>query len=212
MTSATSHQKGPLLKIVELGLNLWIRNQCESIEEIDLRLDCSIMSLLRGEVFGVNIVAKGRIFKSLPLEYLELETSSIKFNLDLKNSTRKLSLENVFELKGKITIEGQELNRALFSNQWKWLGDFLAKELIKQSSLKKLTIKQNTLEINAFNQSEESSTKASFSVEACSNTILITNKISKESTLIPMDQAIQIEEALISEGKLLLKGNSKVTP
>jgi len=51
--SAETAGSGPVLQLLASGLQLWLRQQCEGIESLEIRLEGSALALLRGRLAGV---------------------------------------------------------------------------------------------------------------------------------------------------------------
>ena len=55
----------PVLQLLASGLQFWIRQQCESVEQLELQLHGSTLALLRGRLEGVSLVARKAVFSAL---------------------------------------------------------------------------------------------------------------------------------------------------
>ena len=55
----------PVLNVLAGALRLWIRSQCDSVNSIELVLNGSSWSLLRGRLDGVTLTARDACFLSL---------------------------------------------------------------------------------------------------------------------------------------------------
>ena len=69
---------GPVLQLLASGLQRWIRNQCDSVEELNLALQGSAIELLRGRLKGVSLEARRVSFEQLPLLRAELQSGELK--------------------------------------------------------------------------------------------------------------------------------------
>ncbi|MEX0588989.1 MAG: DUF2993 domain-containing protein, partial [Cyanobium sp.] len=49
---------GPLMQLLASGLQLWIRQQCQTIGSLDIQLEGSALQLLRGRLAGVQLMAR----------------------------------------------------------------------------------------------------------------------------------------------------------
>ena len=47
-----------MLNLLASGLQLWVRQQCDAVESLELQLHGSALGLLRGRLEGVSLVAR----------------------------------------------------------------------------------------------------------------------------------------------------------
>ena len=55
--------KGVLTQIVEVGLEVWLRSQCESINEVKLELTTTTLQLLSGRLSRAKLLAEKVTFE-----------------------------------------------------------------------------------------------------------------------------------------------------
>ena len=210
--SSTTTSTGPLLQLLANGLKIWVRRQCDAVGELKLELHGSALELLRGRLSGVSLMAKEVIFQGLPLHYAELKSGPLRLNMNLGKSAQVVTLEQSFDLQGTVSITDKDLNQVLLSDPWRWLGDWLAEELIGITPLGGLQINNDTLELQAPVIGQQEPARRRFLIKADKGTVLIRHQDVDLEASLPMDPAIHIEEAVLNGGQLHLKGRASVTP
>ncbi len=205
-------KKSPLAMLTELALELWIKRQCKSINKIKLILYGSTLQLLSGKVSAVRLTANKVNFKDLPIENVKLESGPLQINYNFSKKSQKTSLAKAFEIKGEISFTSKALNQIVLSEQWNWIGHWLAKQLLDVSLLDSLSINNNLLELKGTQAGKPLVTVKKFSIEAGSGTLIFKDNAKNNSSLLPMDSSICIQKAFLKKDTLFISGNSKVEP
>ncbi|MCP4973623.1 MAG: DUF2993 domain-containing protein [Prochlorococcus sp.] len=205
---------GPLLQLMASGLQLWIRSQCDSVGELKLELHGSALELFRGRLAGVSLKARDVSFQGLPLHHAELTSGPLKLNVNLSKPGQAVQLKQAFEIQGNVTLTGNALNKALLSDPWSWLGDWLAEQLMGLTPLGGLRINNDILELQAAVIGQLEPAKSQFLLRADSGTILIRHldADAEAEASLPMDPGIVIKKAELKGGQLHLKGDATVKP
>ena len=125
----------PVLNVLAGALRLWIRSQCDSIGSLELALNGSSWSLLRGRLDGVTLRARAACFQGLPLQHVELCSGPIAVDMKLLSPGQTLALKQPFQVAGEVSFNGRQLNSALLAEPWRWLGDWMAEQLMGLSPL-----------------------------------------------------------------------------
>ena len=127
---ATGHDSGPVLALLARGLELWLRQQCEAIEAVEIHLEGSALKLLRGRLEGVRLSARGVIYQAMEIERVELRSNGIRVRMGPLLRHQRLELENPFQIEGQVALSGEGLDRSLRSPRWQDLGRDLARGLL----------------------------------------------------------------------------------
>ena len=212
MKNKSSSKKNPLIKIIEMGLELWIRSKCNSIHEVNIGLNASALELLSGKLSGVKLIANDVNFQDLPLHYVEISSGKLQIKIDPMRKAQKINLEKSFEVNCHISITNKGLDKLVSSKTWKWIGRWLAKELLEAQELAFIHIYEDTIEINGWRKKPEEKTTGLFKLGADTGKLIFIN--SKKGTIhrLPMDPSIYISCAIIKGKEILLDGYSKVIP
>lgn len=203
---------GPILQLLANGLSLWIRRQCDEVGELSLSLNGSAMQLLRGKLKGVELEGRLVTFQGLPIHQAEISSGPLNLNLKPQQPGQILQLQEAFALQGSVTMRGTDLNRALLTERWRWLGDWLAEELMGLTTLGNLEIENETLILTAPVINASETVKKCFHLDAAEGTIRIRRIETDGEVLVPMDTNIKIEEAYLKAGQLNLSGSARVIP
>ena len=203
---------GPVLQLLASGLQRWIRSQCDSADELNLALQGSALELLRGRLKGVSLEARRVSFQQLPLIRAEVQSGELKAAFRPGQPNQPVQLEQPFTIEGEVILAGQELNQALATDRWRWLGDLLAEQLMGLSPLRSLVIDNNLLVLTADVITGKDPVQQRFQLSAEQGTIRVQHCDAEGSILLPMDPSITIIDARLQGGQLVLKGNAMVQP
>ena len=203
----------PVLNVLAGALRLWIRSQCDSIGSLELALNGSSWSLLRGRLDGVTLTARDACFQGLPLQHVELRSGPIALDMKLLSPGQMLALKQPFQVAGEVSFNGRQLNSALLAEPWRWLGDWMAEQLMGLSPLGALRIDVDLLELQVPVAAHQDPVRRRFRLNAEQGTLCFRPETADEPcTLLPMDHAIRIEHVQLAGGQLALKGQASVTP
>ena len=203
----------PLLKVLAGALRLWIRSQCDSLCSLELELIGSSWSLLRGRLDGVSLKARDACFQGLPLQSVNLSSGPIAVDMKLLSPGQMLALQQPFQVAGEVSFNGSQLNSALLSEPWRWLGDWMAEQLMGLSPLGALRIDADLIELQVSVAAHQDPARRRFRLHAEQGTVCFRPEAAEEPRiLLPMDPAIRIEQAQLGGGQLGLKGHASVTP
>lgn len=210
--SETSDRSGPILQLLANGLRLWIRSQCEEVGELKLRLNGSAFQLLRGRLVSVELMARRVTFQGLPIQHAQLTSGPLHLNVRPGLPQQALQLQHPFRLHGDVTMQGTDLNRALLSERWRWLADWLASQLMGLPTLGSLAVDNDVLQLEAPVINSGEAIRRRFQLKAEAGTVVILHLDADESVPLPMDPGIRIQEARLHGGQLHLRGEASVTP
>ena len=203
----------PVLNVLAGALRLWIRSQCDSLGSLELALNGSTWSLLRGRLDGVTLKARDACFQGLPLQSVELCSGPIAVDMKLLSPGQMLALQQPFQVAGEVSFNGSQLNSALLSEPWRWLGDWMAEQLMGLSPLGALRIDADLIELQVSVAAHQDPARRRFRLHAEQGTVCFRPEAGEEPRiLLPMDPAIRIEQAQLGGGQLGLKGHASVTP
>ena len=208
----TPSTSGPLLQLLANGLSLWIRSQCDEVGDLNLGLNGSALQLLRGHLKGVTLAGRFVTFQGLPIQRAELRSGPLDLNIKPSQPGQMLQLQNSFDISGSVVMRGSDLNRALLTQRWRWLGDWLAEQLMGLSTLGNLEIDNDTLVLTSPLVGQGEVVRKEFRLDAAEGTLRITRFNDDSCVLLPMDPNIRILEAHLKARQLHLVGQAAVTP
>ncbi|MCP9848411.1 DUF2993 domain-containing protein [Cyanobium sp. Morenito 9A2] len=206
-----------MLQLLASGLQLWIRQQCQAVDGLELQLHGSAFQLLRGRLEGVSLVAQGVVYQQLVFERVELTSTPIRVQMGGLLKGQGLQLHEPFQIRGVVAFSGEGLNRSLTSPPWGWLGDLLAEQLLGRSPLGSLRIADDVFVLMvARSDAREASGQEPLELqarpEAVNGSVEIRAIEGSAVARLPMDPSIRIDEARLSKGNLELEGEARVLP
>jgi hypothetical protein len=203
---------GPLLGLLSRGLELWLRQQCTSIERLEIQLEGSAAQLMRGRLEGVRLRARRVVFQNLRFDRVELGSGAIQVRMGALLRGQSLQLVQPFQVQGTVAFSGPDLGASLATPDWRSLGDDLAEEILGLSPLAGLRIEEERLVLIAHGSGSGIPLEVPTNVEAVDGSIEIQSLDGGARARLPMDPAIRIEQAQIGSGLLQLLGEARVSP
>ena len=199
-------RSGPVLQLIASGLQFWIRQQCQSVDSLDIQLHGSALGLLRGRLEGVSLVARRAVFNQLELELVELRSEAIQVQVGGLLRGQALKLDHPFRVEGFVALSGPGLSRSLSTTHWRGLGDQLADGLLGLTPLQSVAIERDRLQLQAQGMRCETVP------EAVGGRLELVQVESGQRVALPGDPNIRIESASLEGGLLNLQGNARVSP
>ncbi len=203
---------GPVLGLLARGLELWLRQQCDAIERLEIQLDGSGLRLLRGRLDGVRLRARRVIYQAMEIEEVELRCDTIQVRMGSLVRNQAVQLDQPFRIHGLVSFSGDGLSRSLSTSAWRSLGDSLADDLLGLTPLAGLRILEDRLLLRAFHTGNREPVEREVRVGAVEGTVELRCGTGAPSTRLPMDPNIRIERAELGAGLLHLEGEARVSP
>ncbi|WP_232756510.1 DUF2993 domain-containing protein [Vulcanococcus limneticus] len=210
--TGTTPGSGPLMSLLASGLELWIRQQCEAVESLELQLHGTALQLLRGRLEGVTLLARRVVFNALEIELMELRSEAIQVQVGNLLKGRALQLDHPFLVRGQAAFTGEGLSRSLAAPQWRCLGDQLAEALLGLSPLQDLRIVRDSLVLAAEASVDHQRVELETRPQAVEGELEIQALQSDNRYRLPGDPNIRIEVANLEGGMLQLHGEARVSP
>lgn len=201
-----------VLRLLARGLELWLRQQCETIDHLEIQLLGSTVALLRGRLEGVSLTARRVVFRQLEFHEVELRSEPIRVRLGPLLRNQGLQLENPFQIRGQVSFSSDGLNRSIGASDWRTLGDSLAEQLLGLSPLRRLEIEGERLVLYACAVAEEEPIRIETEVSAADGTVEVRGRDGGPRARLPMDPNVSIERAELGNGLLQLEGEARVSP
>jgi hypothetical protein len=201
----------PLLKLLARALQLWLRQQCDGAQNLEIELQGSTRELLRGRLAGVRVQASGVSYRQLELALVDLQVGELQLQVGRLWRGQPLQLPRQIPITGLVSFTPEALGRSLLQPQWQALADDLAEQLLGVTPLVGLQMRGDRLVFQA--QGVGSSTPLELETTLCAEdgTVRISTAAGGLDTLLPMDPAIRVQRAAIEAGLLVLEGSATVT-
>jgi hypothetical protein len=212
MTSSDDKPGGPMMQLLASGLQLWVRQQCQAIGSLDIRLQGTALQLLRGRLAGVQLLARRVIYKGLHFELVELSSGPVQVHSGNLLKGQPLQLEQAFEIHGQVSFTADGLTHALSAPQWRALGDGLGEALLGIVPLVELRMCRDNLVFAARALGAPDLVELATTVLAAEGSIEIRSLDGNVSSRLPMDPGITISDARLEAGMVQLIGTAQVSP
>ncbi len=200
------------MALLARALELWLRQQCQQIDSLEIQLEGSATRLLQGQLEGARLRARRVVFQDLRFESVELHGEAIRLQLGAALRGQGSLLLEPFRVKGQLYLNNEDLNRSLGSAQWRQLGDNLVEALLGVSPLMRVRILDRRLILSAPSAGHDRPVEVAATVAASGGTVVFKTQEQGPTYRLPMDPAIQIERAELEAGMLLLEGEALVRP
>ena len=211
MASETA-SSGPLLQLLASGLQLWVRQQCQSIDSLDIALQGSAFGLLRGRLAGVQLLARRAVFAHLPIEQVELTTEPITVHMGNLLQGQPVKLDQAFMIEGQLSFTAAGLTVLLSHPQWRDLAELLHEQVLGQLPLQQVRIEPERLVFVVQGTAPADRVALQVLLRAAGGTIELTSPAGELLCRLPMDPNITIARAWIEAGMVQLQGRARVSP
>jgi hypothetical protein len=213
-STASSRAEGgsAVLRLLARGLELWLRQQCDTIEHLEIQLKGSAGALLRGRLEGVSLTARRVVYRQLEFEEVELRSEPIRVRMGPLLRSQGVQLDHPFRIRGQVAFSGDGLNRSLAASEWRNLGDDLAEQLLGLTPLRSLAIDGDRLLLSACGVASEEPIRIEAQLGAADGTVEVRALDGGPSARLPMDPNVTIERAKLGQGRLQLEGEARVSP
>jgi len=151
-------------------------------------------------------------FEQLPLMRAELQSGELKTLFRPGQPNQPVQLKDPFAIEGEVVLKGNDLNKALACDRWRWLADLLAEQLMGLTPLRSLVIDNDRLVLTADVITGKDPVQRSFRLCADQGTIRLNHSEAEGQFFLPMDPSIRILEARLQGGQLMIKGHATVHP
>lgn len=210
---ATEKQaSGPLMQLLASGLQLWVRQQCQSVDSLDIDLQGSALGLLRGRLDGVQLLARRAVYRHLPIEQVQLLSSAINVHMGNLLKGQPLQLEQPFQVEGQLSFTAEGLSCLFADPHWQWLAETLAEQLFGALLLLELRIEAEQLVFVLQGSQAGDQLELRLLARAAAGTIELASPAGECLLRLPMDPGITIERVWITAGMLQLSGRATVSP
>ena len=203
---------GPVMQLLASGLQLWVRQQCQSVDSLDINLQGSALGVLGGRLDGVQLLARRAVYQHLPIEQVQLHSSAISVHRGNLLKGQPLQLEQPFQVEGQLSFTAEGLSCLFADPHWQWLVDLLAEQLFSTLHLRELRIEAEQLVFVLQGSQVGEQLELRLLVRAAAGTIELASPAGETLLRLPMDPGITIERAWITAGMLQLSGRARVSP
>lgn len=198
--------------LLSRGLEVWLRQQCEAIGELEIQLEGSAAALLQGRLEGAGLEAARVRFERLLIERVRLRSDPLRVRMGRLLRHRTLELEQPFLIRGRLEFTGEGLTLALRDPRWRELAVYLAEGLLGTGDLGAVELAEDHLVLMPDAAAEPVGPGRAVRIEAGPEGLVLRPLDGGPAVTIPLDPDLQIERAWIEAGGLLLEGAARVRP
>jgi hypothetical protein len=210
--AAEGDSAGPLLGLVAKGLELWLRQQCQGVQELEIHLEGSMVQLLRGHLQAVRLQARQVVFQNLSLERVDLRSDPIQLKTGGLLRGQPLRLEHPFVVRGSVLLTGEGLSRSLATPEWQALGDHLCEELMGVSPMESVKLLDERLILRAHAPHGGGVLQVETRMQLTPSGLQVCPLDGRPPLPLEMDEGIRLELAEVRSGLMELKGEALVQP
>lgn len=205
-----------MLRLLARGLELWLRQQCEAIEELQIQLEGSAAQLVRGRLEGVRLQARGVCFQQLRFERVELRSAPMQVRMGSLLRSQTLQLEHPFEISGFVAFSAEGLSSTLTAPPWSELGDALAQQLLGQGPLAGLRLEDERLILRSQVSGQEQPLECPARLRIEQGGLVLQAEAQGASgspavARLPRDANIHFDAARVAADGLELQGRARVS-
>ena len=202
-------EKGILAKLLEKGIKILLRKECNQIGKVKIDIDASSIQIIKGIINKVHIIAEEINYKDLLFDKIELEANKLKINLQLKN--KGLRFKNEPKIKFKLSLSESCLKKILLSKKWNWITNKITKEILNQDKLDDLIIKNDHILIKASTDTNAINEYKKLEIKAEKGKIYLTNKTHNKSINIPIEDKVYVKDATIENNLIIVLASSTIS-
>lgn len=200
------------MRLLSAALQLWLRQQCERLDSLELELQGSTRALLKGRLEGLRVRARGVCFQQLQLELVELTTGPLQLQMGSLWRGQAVLLQEPFVIRGMVSFTGAGLSHSLAQPRWRPLADQLAEELVGITPLVGLRMGADRLVLAARGLAEPRPVEVHTAVQVYDGGLALLSEDGSHRSLLPMDDSLRLAGARVEAGLLVLEGEATVTP
>lgn len=203
----------PVLGLLARALEFWLRQQCQAIEELQIRLEGSAAGLLGGRVEGVRLSARGVVYENLQIARVELVSAPLQVRMGTLLRRRRLELEEPFRVSGHVAFTGEGLGESLRSEHWRSLGDALAEAMLGSPPLGAVRLAEDHLLLAGLDADvPAASGERAVRLRPAPGRLDVVPIDGGPAMVIPVDPEIRIDRVDVGAGAIRLEGEANVRP
>ncbi len=209
MKGQKNKTKGVLAKLIEKGIEIFLKRECKAINSININIFSDNSEIIKGVINQMEITAKEVNYKELFFNKVELQTNKLRINYP--TIQKQLSFKDSFSIKMKISLKGESLQEILSSQNWAWIGSLISEKLLNSSQLKDLRIESNIINIKCSNRNNTNYKTESFEIKSKDGKIHLGNINNMDSMIIPIEDKIYINHINIVNNQININAHTEVS-
>ena len=143
MRISTIAEKGFLARLIEKGIEFFLKKQCTQINGIRIDIFATSIQIIKGEINRIKLKAKEINNKELLFDEIKLEADNVKVKYKIDNKT--IVFKNEFIVDFKLKLSETSVRQILLNKNWSWIGNLISKAILNLDSLNNITIENNEI-------------------------------------------------------------------
>ena len=209
MISNRIKKTGILSKILEQGIKIFLKRECNKIGNLKIDIIASSIQIIQGIIPKIHIKASDINYKKLLFDEIELEANDVK--IMLKNNNKELNFENNLVINLKISLSETSLKNILFSKNWNWICEIISREIPNQVQLEDIKIENDQIFFKTSNKRQTINKNEKFDIKAEDGKLYLKNKAYHKSIKIPIEDKVFIKNVNIHNDLIKLSAESSVS-
>ncbi len=206
MIEKQTQEKGILAKILEKGIEIFLKKECRKIGKIKINIVASSIQIIKGIIKDISVIAEEINYKDLVFDKVELVANDIKVIFNKKSM--ELNFKNNFIIELKISLSANSLKKVLLSNNWNWIANLISNEILSQERLEDIKIKDAKILINS---SKNINKAEKFDLKARDGKLYLEDKNKNKSLEIPIEDKVCIKSVVIKDNLVNIFANSSIS-
>ena len=210
MISKLNKEKGILANLLEQGIRILLIKECKKIINIKIDIIASSIEIIKGEIQKINIIAEDINYKDLLFDAVQLESTQIKMNFNLKN--KEFDFKNKPKVNLKVSLSGTSMKKILLSKKWNWIGAMINNKILNQGKLEDIKIKNNQILIKASKDNSSIIKEENINIKEEKGKIYLENKSYNKNTMnIPIEDKVFIKNVNIENNLIIIFAYSSIS-
>ncbi len=200
-------------RVIRAGLTYWIKSLCKSIDDLQLNIKIIFLGFFSYKLKQTSLSAKNIIFNNLYIDHINVESDSIKINLNpIQNKNNLISIENNFQIKANLLFKEMSINNILKDKESNSLVLLLTEFFFKDCEFVKVNFKNNIFTIKVIDRITKEFTEKYFLIEVRNGSLYIIDKENLTELALPIDKNINVNKASLEKDQLsvLIESNVKL--
>ena len=209
MTSNRIKKTGILSKLLEQGIKIFLKKECNKIDNLKIDIIASSLQIIKGVIPKIHIEASDINYKNLLFDEIELEADDVK--ILLKKNNKELDFANNLIINLKISLSETSLKNILFSKNWNWILDIISNEISNQVKLEDIKIENDKIFFETSNKRKTINKNEKFDIKTEDGKLYLKNKAYQKSIQIPIEDKIFFKNVNIHNDLIKLSAESSIS-
>ena len=202
-------EKGMLAKLIEIGIKILLKKECNKISKVHIDIVASSRQIIKGFISKIYIMAEEVNYKDLFFDKVELEANEVK--IIFNRNRRELKLKENFTIKFKISLSSNSLIKVLLSNKWNWIEEILSREILNQNKLEDIKIKDGKLLMKSSKYNKSINEVEKINMKAENGNLYLENKAYNKLIKVPIEEKVFIKKVNIENNLVNIFATSSIS-